>query len=261
MDLVDILVDLARQLGNHPAKVVIFDEGLVAAKIDGHLVISRPGARLGSSDRGDFIHFDGRPLIELLKTDQLRRQTEEETLIASRLGRDMQAPGPEAYFVADLLQRSESRLLAHVQPVTVNQILASPRARQFADRRVTLNEIFNCGLATALVPYADPGAALAKEVRTKVSLWRDRARTDPKVVLLQNNGMVVMGNAPEEIIENIEKVLRAAEVFIGASLLGGPQFLTVANIGRATDFRRTADQAGTHSINETQAASSELANS
>ncbi|MBV9272679.1 MAG: class II aldolase/adducin family protein [Verrucomicrobia bacterium] len=261
MDLVDILVDLARQLGSHPAKVVLFDEGLVGAKIDGHLVVSRPGARLGSLDRGDFIHFDGRPLIELLKTDQIRKQTEEETLLASRLGDDLQVPGPEAYFVADLLQRSENRLLAHVQPVTVNQILASPRARQFADRRITLNEIFNCGLATALVPYADPGTALAKEVRTKVNLWRDRARTDPKVILLQNNGMVVMGNAPEEIMENIEKMLRAAEVFVGASLLGGPQFLTVANIGRATEYRRTADLVGTHAENETQAASSELANS
>jgi rhamnose utilization protein RhaD (predicted bifunctional aldolase and dehydrogenase) len=261
MDLVDILVDLARQLGSHPAKVVIFDEGLVGAKIDGHLVISRPGARLGSLDRGDFIHFDGQPLIELLKTDQIRRQTEEETLITSRLGDDMPIPGPEAYFVADLLQRSESRLLAHVQPVTVNQILASPRARQFADRRITLHEIFHCGLATALVPYADPGTALAKEVRSKVNLWRDRARTDPKVVLLQNNGMVVLGDSPEEIMESIEKTLRAAEVFVGASLLGGPQYLTVANIGRATEYRRTADLVGTHSGNETQAASSELANS
>jgi len=261
MELVDILVDLARQLGNHSAKLVSFDEGLVAAKMDGYLVITRPGARLGSLDRGDFVAFDPNPLIELLKVDQLRRQAEEETLIASRMESDMPMPGPEAFFVADLLERSESRMLAHVQPVLVNQILASPRARQFADRRITLRDVYNCGSTAALVPYADPGIALAKEVRNKVSLWRDRSRIDPNVVLLQNNGMVVLGNSPEEIIESIEKMLRAADVFVGASLLGGPQFLTVANIGRATEYRRTIDAIGTNPANVPQTASSELANS
>ena len=44
MDLVDILVDLGRHLGSHPDKLVIVDEGFVAGKVDGHLVISRPGA-------------------------------------------------------------------------------------------------------------------------------------------------------------------------------------------------------------------------
>ena len=61
MDLVDILVDLARQLGTHPDKVVIFDEGFVAGKVHGHMVMSRPGARLASLDRGDLIHFNPAP--------------------------------------------------------------------------------------------------------------------------------------------------------------------------------------------------------
>ena len=242
MDLVDILVDLARQLGTDQTKVIIFDEGFVAAKVEKHMVISRPGARLANLDRGDLVHFDPAPLIELLKGDQVKRQVEEETLIASRLKSDMPMPGPEAYFAADLLERCESRILVHVQPVMINLILASPRARQFADRRITLSEVFHCGLATALVSYADPGTALAKEVRHKVGLWRDRARTEPKTVLLQNNGMLVLGNSPEEIMDNLAKMLRAAEVFVGASLLGGPQFLTVANIGRATEYRRVIDQ-------------------
>jgi rhamnose utilization protein RhaD (predicted bifunctional aldolase and dehydrogenase) len=261
MDLVDILVDLARQLGTHPDKVVVLDEGFVAAKVHGHMVISRPGARLGSLDRGDLIHFNSAPLLELLRTDQSKRPAEEEALLASRLQEDGPVPGVDAYVVTDLFERCRSRMLVHVQPVVINQILASPRARQFADRRITLSEVFSCGLATTLVPYADPGTALAKEVRTKVNLWRDRARTDPKVILLQNNGMIVLGDSPEEVVETVEKMVRVAEVFVGASLLGGPQFLTVANIGRAAEYRRGADTNGTNQSNAPQAVPSELANS
>jgi rhamnose utilization protein RhaD (predicted bifunctional aldolase and dehydrogenase) len=261
MDLVDVLVDLGRQLGSHPDKVVILDEGFVAGKVDGHLVISRPGARLLSLDRGDLIHFNAAPLLELLRVDQPRRPAEEEALLASRLQEDSPMPGADAYLVTDLFERCASRMIVQVQPVVVNQILASPRARQFADRRITLSEVFSCGLATTLVPYADPGTALAKEVRTKVSLWRDRARTDPKVILLQNNGMIVLGDSQEEVMEHIEKMVRAAEVFVGASLLGGPQFLTVANIGRATEYRRGPDASGTNQATAPQAVSSELANS
>jgi hypothetical protein len=45
---------------------------------------------------------------------------------------------------------------------------------------------------------------------------------------------------PDEFIETIDKILRAAEVFVGASILGGPQFLTVAKISRALDYRKLA---------------------
>jgi rhamnose utilization protein RhaD (predicted bifunctional aldolase and dehydrogenase) len=261
MDLVDILVDLGRQLGNHPENVVALDEGFVAGKVDGHMVISRPGARLGNLDRGDLIHYNPAALQELLRGDQPRRQAEEEALLASRLQEDGPMPSADAYVVTDLFDRCGSRMAVQVQPVVINQILASPRARQFADRRITLSEVFSCGLATTLVPYADPGTTLAKEVRTKVNLWRDRARTDPKVILLQNNGMIVLGDSPEEIVENVEKMVRAAEVFVGASLLGGPQFLTVANIGRATEYRRVIDVGGTSQSTVPQAVPSELANS
>ena len=58
MDLVEILIDLSHQLFGRPDRVVIYDEGLVAAKLDRHIVISRPGARLGNLELGDLIYLD-----------------------------------------------------------------------------------------------------------------------------------------------------------------------------------------------------------
>src|ERR1700740_2550209 len=102
MDLVDILVDLARQLGTHPDKVVALDEGFVAGKVHGHMVISRPGARLGSMDRGDLIHFNPAPLLELLRTDQSKRPAEEEALLASPLQGEAPVSGDGAFRVCGL---------------------------------------------------------------------------------------------------------------------------------------------------------------
>src|SRR5260221_11085380 len=94
MDLVDILVDLGRQLGNHPENVVALDEGFVAGKVDGHMGISRPGARLGNLDRGDLIHYNPAALQALLRGDQPRRQAGGEALLASPSHRG--GPGPSA---------------------------------------------------------------------------------------------------------------------------------------------------------------------
>jgi hypothetical protein len=239
MDLIDLTVELGREVSKHPGRLAIYDEGLVAAQLDRNMVIGRQGARLNNLARADLIEFDPNPLLEVLEQEQSRRGAEEEeALLGCRLRAEDPAIRPEAYFAAELLSRWKKRFLVHLQPPIVNTILASPRARQFADRRVTLVEAFSCGSAIPLISYVDPGAGLAREIRHKVNLWHDRARTAPKVIFLQNNGMLVLGDTCPEIIESTEKIMRAAEVFVGSSLLGGPLFLTVANLGRAIDYRK-----------------------
>jgi hypothetical protein len=238
MDLIDLTVELGREVSNHPGRLAIYDEGLVAVNLDRNMVISRLGARLNNLARADLIEFDPNPLLEVLGQEQPKRGAEEEALLGCRVKPEDPAIGPEAYFAAELLSRWKRRFLVHLQPAIVNTILASPRARQFADRRVTLTEAFSCGSAITLIPYVDPGAGLAREIRHKVNLWHDRARTAPKVIFLQNNGMLVLGDTYPDIIESTEKIIRAAEVFVGSSLLGGPLFLTVANLGRAFDYRK-----------------------
>ena len=88
-----------------------------------------------------------------------------------------------------------------------------------------------------LVPYADPGLQLAKEVKRKMLLWRDRYKIVPKVVLIHNYGMIVLGENREELMKMIETTLKAAQVFIGASLLGGPVFLTPTNVTNIEAFK------------------------
>lgn len=119
----------------------------------------------------------------------------------------------------------------------VNQILCSPRARQFSDRRTYHDEIAACGISSVLVPYIDPGLPLGRELKRKVILWRDRHKLVPKLVLIQNHGMIVLGKSPEEVMKSIEMTIKAAEIFVGASLLGGPVFLTPNNVAQIDSLK------------------------
>jgi hypothetical protein len=235
MDSIELAIDLGQQIGNHPARVVIRDEGTVAVRSGDRIFVSRPGVDLAKLVSRDFLSITPAPLLAAIETENTRELNENEVLLAGSGGTGI---GPEALYIADLLQRGP-RMLVHIQPVTVNQILASPRARQFADRPVTFTGIHSFGGSMVLVPYADPGVTLAKEIRNKVNLWKDRHRNDCNVILLQNNGMIVLGDSAEQIIEITEKVLKAADIFIGAALLGGPQFLTVVNITKAMEYRKS----------------------
>jgi ribulose-5-phosphate 4-epimerase/fuculose-1-phosphate aldolase len=238
MESVKEVLQLARTVGSHPGRWVIGIEGLVAARQGPYLLVSRPGVPLASLTPGDLIAIKPDVLLDALRLEPAKANLDEELLSRCRVEATAFVPGPDAFFVAELLVEGWPRFLVHLQPVLVNQILASPRARQFADRRVTLSETYGLGTAMPLVPYADPGPPLVQEIRNKVDLWRGRFRTVPRVILLQNNGVLVLGDSLEEISDLAERLVKAAEIFVGSSLLGGPQFLTIDNLDRALAVQR-----------------------
>ena len=63
-------------------------------------------------------------------------------------------PSIDAILYAFLLNLEGVSFAVHTQPVEINQITCSPRARQFADRRSLPDEILACGVAYGAVPYA-----------------------------------------------------------------------------------------------------------
>ena len=104
-------------------------------------------------------------------------------------------------------------------------LAGQPRARQFADRRNLPYEITLCGSASVLVPFTPPGPAMAREMKRKITLWQDRYKGTPKVILLQNHGMITLGESVDEVMMVTEMTLKFAEIFLGAAMMGGPEFL------------------------------------
>ena len=148
-----------------------------------------------------------------------------EQIAAVQIRPESPVAGADALAFADLFAFEGIHFALHTQPIPVNQVICSPRARQFSDRRNLPDEILACGQASVLVPFMPPGLPLAKEIRRKIALWRDRYKTIPKLILIQNHGMIALGKTAEEVQTVTEMAVKYAEIFVGAAMMGGPEFL------------------------------------
>ncbi len=223
----DLLLNLGRRLGNHPLQLTLGTEGSCAVKVDEtRFLVTRSGAKLATLAEDD--------LVSVLFTEAralLEKETLPEDGLASCLeDEDAPEPSSDTLIYAHLFGLEGIDLIGHVQPVEVNQIISSPRARQFADRRTVAEEVIACGGSSILVPYVDAGLALAREAVKKTMLWRDRNKKTPRLVLLQNHGLMVLGQEIETVVDIAERTVKSARVFVGSAMMGGPVFLSPNNV-------------------------------
>ena len=62
--------------------------------------------------------------------------------------------------------------------------------------------------------------------------YRDERSGPPRVILLENHGIITLGRSPEAVKAAMFMAEKAAKIFVGAAALGGPRFLSQENIGR-----------------------------
>lgn len=200
------------------------------------MLVTPPGRPLKTVRGVDLIELAHKRILELVHSDMGWEPELKRALTEAKAEHD---PNPSAivFLLAYLLSFEGIAAVAFCQPVAVNQILCSPRARQFADRRILPEEILACGPAAVLVPHCDTLLELARETRRKVALWKDRYSGVPKVVLLTNNGMIVLGSSIEEVQTLTDMTVKAAETFVGAAMLGGPVFLSPGNVTKIESWR------------------------
>jgi len=216
------LLELAHWVGNHPSRLALGSEGSVAAMLpNGTFAVSAAHASLARLESCSLVEFDLAKTQALLALEEVTA----EKLAEAQTNPAAPAPCADALAYADLFAWEGIRFAAHTQPIPVNQIICSPRARQFSDRRNLPSEILACGQASVLVPFMPPGLLLAKEIRRKIALWRDRYKTVPQLILIQNHGMIALGETVEQVKILTEMAVKSAEIFVGAAMMGGPEFL------------------------------------
>jgi rhamnose utilization protein RhaD (predicted bifunctional aldolase and dehydrogenase) len=110
--------------------------------------------------------------------------------------------------------------------------MCSPRARDFAERRLFPDEVVCCGPASVFVPYTDPGIPLARELRERTNLFIQNHKIMPRLIALQNHGIIALGATPESVLSCLLMAAKAAEVFVGSAALGGPNFMLPKDIER-----------------------------
>lgn len=227
------LIALSHELGMEHRHLAMLGEGNTSARLsDETFLVKASGSSLGSLGASDLVECRFAPLLAMLERDDLSDQQIEEELFGCRVDPSAKKPSVEALFHAYLLTLPEINFVGHVHSIAVNQILCSPHARDFAERRLFPDEIVCCGPASVFVPYTDPGMKLSQIIREGVKEFSAKLGLVPRVILLENHGIITLGASSSSVKAAMYMADKAARIFAGAAAIGGPKFLAPAQVDR-----------------------------
>jgi ribulose-5-phosphate 4-epimerase/fuculose-1-phosphate aldolase len=136
-------------------------------------------------------------------------------------------PSIETSFHAWIMRTfPDINFIAHTHPPNTTKILCSNQLYQFANRRWFPDQIVRNGTKSCVVPYAPPGEAILKLVEEHVSKFIDHEGFFPKLILLQNHGIITASASKKDCAAATLMCEKSADIFIGAKLLGEVNFLT-----------------------------------
>jgi len=227
------LLQLSHELGREDRHLAILGEGNTSVRLSEEtFLVKASGSCLGALQEDDVTECRFDALLPMLESASMTDDQIENALMASRVNPKAKKPSVEAMFHAWLLGLPGVKFVGHTHATTVNQILCSPRARDFAERRMFPDEIVCCGPAAVLIPYTDPGLKLAQEVRRQTDAFVQKNQRQPRVLLMQNHGIITLGATWQSVLAAMLMAEKAAKIFTGAAALGGPVFFSDANVQR-----------------------------
>lgn len=239
MTPLNALVNLSRALGDPTKDYVIIGEGNTSARIDeSTFYVKASGQQMESIDERGFVAVNFAPILAMLDATPTPDAAIQKTTLHAAKQDPSQAANPsiETTFHAMLLHECGAAFVGHTHPVAVNKILCSTRAQQFAFGRTCPDEVVLCGPQSAFVPYYPPGLPLALAMRDAVRAYIARQNEPPKLILLQNHGIIALGATPKEVQNITAMCVKAAHIFVGACSIGEPVFLSESEIN--TLYRR-----------------------
>ncbi len=231
--ILEELLTLSHEIGREERGLAMLGEGNTSARLgDETFLVKASGTCLATLRPEDAVECKFSALLPLLERQGMSDQEIDDALLAARVDPKAKKPSVEAIFHAYLLSLPNIMFVGHSHATTVNQILCSPRARQFAEGRMFPDEIVCCGTASVLVPYTDPGLKLSQMVRRQTEAFIKKHQCQPRVVLMQNHGIITLGSTRQAVLSAMLMAEKAAKIFVGAACLGGPVFFSEENVAR-----------------------------
>jgi rhamnose utilization protein RhaD (predicted bifunctional aldolase and dehydrogenase) len=227
------VLKLSHSLADPHHPLAILGEGNTSCRISTKtFLVKASGSTLGSLRDQDLVECRFDALLPLLDRSNLTDAEVDATLMSSRMDAKARKPSVEALFHAYFLTLPGIDFVGHTHAPAVNGILCSPRAKEFAVKRVFPDEIVCCDVESVFVPYTDPGLKLAQAIRRETASYIKRHGRPPRVVLLRNHGIITLGRTGEGVLAAMLMAEKAASIWLGAASLGGPVFLTAGDVAR-----------------------------
>jgi rhamnose utilization protein RhaD (predicted bifunctional aldolase and dehydrogenase) len=228
------LVALSNNLGRPELDYAIMGEGNTSARVDeGSFYVKVSGSELRTATEKSFVHCSTERVLALMDIPDLDDKKTKEGLVAAKM--DPAGPGHpsiEALLHALCLRLPGINFVGHTHPVAVNRITCSVNFEQAFAGRIFPDEIVVCGPAPVLVPYTDPGIPLALAVSSRIDQYLARYGETPRVVIIQNHGMIALGRTPQQVEDIHRMEVKVARILLGSYAAGGPRFMTQHDVDR-----------------------------
>jgi L-fuculose-phosphate aldolase len=220
---IDDILDLAHTI----SEFTICSEGNVSVRDGNNFKIKASGTSLHTLSEEDLTLCDiyGKQLDETHKKSSI-----------------------EVFFHAWIMRKFPLiNFISHTHPPHTTKILCSESIYDFADNRWFPDQIVRNGTKSCIVPYATPGEEALKLVDKHVTDFVIREGFFPKLILLQNHGIITASASKKDCAAATLMCEKSAEIFVGAKLLGGIKFLSpqeVADVDKCPNenYRRNMYQ-------------------
>ncbi len=195
------LVELSRLYGTRE-DMVLAGGGNTSMKTGDRLFVKASGMALESVQASDFVELDRIFLEGILECDlggdpRVREEKFKSEILGARVDPQRnQRPSVEC-IIHHLIN---ARYVVHTHSTLANMITCSINGEK------TAAKLF--GDEALWLPYVDPGYLLAKELHTCLADHRTRTGMPyPKVILMENHGLIVSGGTGESIHEKTGEAL------------------------------------------------------
>ncbi|MDT0234848.1 class II aldolase/adducin family protein [Curtobacterium sp. BRB10] len=223
------LSELARELGRPERDWATLAEGNVSGRGTGGLVhVKASGAFMANATDDDIVTVALADLLRLIDDPDAGDAEVAALFDAAAASNGGRRPSVEALLHAVCLEVPGVEVVGHTHPVAVNSLLCSVQADLLVRGALFPDQIVVLGADPMLVPYVDPGLALARTVR---SLLRERTRP-PRVIYLRNHGMFALGATAADVVHITEMAVKVARVLVGARSTGTVEFMDPAEVAR-----------------------------
>lgn len=189
----------SNQLGSDP-DYVLAGGGNTSCKIKDELYIKASGTSLADITEEQFVVMD-KKLLQSLWTkqyptdDELReKEVLKDVMDARRSDQGLKRPSVEV-LLHDIFPQ---RFVVHTHPAIVNAITCS------SDGRKAMQKLF--GEKAVWIDEIKPGFLLASAVKLKVNEYTSRMSAPPKLLFMQNHGLLAAADSIEEIVSLHEYV-------------------------------------------------------
>ncbi|MHB8997643.1 MAG: class II aldolase/adducin family protein [Armatimonadota bacterium] len=220
------LIAMSHRIGCPSADCAILGEGNTSARAsDDTFFVKASGYQLPTIEPKGFTEVRFDTALEMLTADDISDENVKRVLDAARVDANSSHPSVETILHALLLKLPGIEFVAHTHPTAVNALLCSKHGKEAFGGRLFPDEIVCCGPKYVWIPLTDPGAPLARAVNEQVKTFIEENGFLPKVILMQNHGMIALGPTTATVENATAMMVKTARIIQASYAVGGPNFL------------------------------------